>query len=80
MLLNEKEHNMEKQLPGHKQKGIAHNEILYQLSVESNIQIKANVRIIQQGKKLRDVAACGRHIVVFSRFCCMQHNYSVGRP
>lgn len=57
MLLNEKEHNMEKQLPGHKQKGIAHNETLYQLLVKSYIQIKANAKIIKQGKKLKDVAA-----------------------
>ena len=27
-----------------------------------------------------DFVTGGRHIVVFSRFCCMQHNYSVGRP
>ena len=27
-----------------------------------------------------DFVIGGRHIVVFSRFCCMQHNYSVGRP
>ena len=58
MLLNGNEHNIKKQLPGHKQKGNAHNETLYQLLVKSYNQIKANARIIKQGKKLRDVAAC----------------------
>ena len=48
---------MEKQLPGNKQKGIAHNETLYQLLVKLYNETKANAKIIKQGKKLKDVAA-----------------------